>query len=270
MLKSYVSLIRPLNCFMGVFAILIAIFISAESSISAATIFIASLIGFVAMGAGNILNDYTDIEIDRIAHPHRPLPKGEIEKKNTLFLSIFLFSLSVVLSFFLNVFAAIIVALNVTIMVLYELKLKNMGLTGNIAIGYLVGSLFLFGGAVTESLGNVFILFLLAALSTVGREFVKGIEDIEGDKGTRRTLAVMNIKHAKLGAVLTITIAIILSPLPYLMGQFSILYLAIVSIADVMFIYSLYIICTKNRGSSLMKYAMIIALISFIAGKVIV
>ena len=270
MLKSYISLIRPLNCLMGVLAILIAIFISAESSVSAATIFVASLIGFVAMGAGNGLNDYTDVEIDKIAHPDRVLPKGEIEKKNVLFFSIFLFLLSFVLSFFLNIFVTIIVALNIIIMVLYELKLKNMGLIGNIAIGYLVGSLFLFGGAATGNLDNVFILFLLAALSTVGREFVKGMEDIEGDKGTRRTLAVVNIKHAKLGAVLAIAIAIILSPLPYMMEQFSMIYLAIVSIADVVFIYSLYIIYTTNKGSNLIKYGMIIALVSFIGGKVIV
>jgi len=52
MLKSYVSLIRPLNCFMGVLAILIAIFISAESSISASNDFYSFFDRFCCYGSG--------------------------------------------------------------------------------------------------------------------------------------------------------------------------------------------------------------------------
>ena len=55
-----------------------------------------------------------------------------------------------------------------------------MGL-GNAVVGYLTGSAFLFGAAAVGSV-TVLVLFALAALSTVAREIMKGVEDMEGDR----------------------------------------------------------------------------------------
>jgi len=261
-IRDYVRLIRPLNCTMGAFGTVIAIFISGGSSISGYAF--GALTAFLAMAAGNALNDYTDVEIDRTAHPQRPLPSGRISKNRALYLAIVLFLLACLASLPLGTYSFAIVLVNISLMILYEFRAKNNPL-GNIIISYLVGSLFLFGGAIAGHVKSSFILFLLAFFATLGREVAKDIEDVEGDRGKRRTIAVIDLSAARYLAAISIIIAVILSPLPYLQGLFSAVYLPLVALADILFIYS---ITRTGKNSIILRYSMLIALFAFIGGAI--
>ncbi len=220
--------------------------------------------------AGNSLNDYFDRETDRVAHPRRPIPSGTVRPAQALGLSAALFSAAQALSFVVNLWSVTIVAASILIMVAYEKFLKAEGFAGNLAISWLTGALFLFGGAAVDRLDLAWILAALAFLATLGREIVKDIEDVEGDKGARRTLP-MRIGSRKAGilASASFVIAVLLSPAPYLLDLLSWLYVPAVVVADGIFIYCALIhFGNPEKGQKMAKLAMLVALLAFLLGGV--
>lgn len=239
---------------------------------------IVFLVVFIATGAGNAINDYFDHEIDSINRPDRPIPSGRISQKTALHLSLSLFGTGILLSFFLGPICLFLAVFNSLLLILYASTLKRMALMGNMVIGYLTGSLFLFGGApeIFNGMGirsNV-ILFLLAFLATVSREIVKDIQDMEGDmKAGARTLPITIGKErsARIAGVLGLT-GVILSPFPLVLNEaFGTSYLAVVFIADLLFLLSINEILMKDnagKSSRLLKMGMFVALIAFVAGTI--
>ena len=90
------------------------------------------LTGFVLLccisSVNYIINDLRDIEADK-KHPekrNRPLPSGRISKRQALIYAIFLFIISISVSFYLNaLFGASVLALFLTVLI-YTLYLKNI------------------------------------------------------------------------------------------------------------------------------------------------
>ena len=142
------------------------------------------LVVFLVSGAGNAINDYFDIRIDSINRPERPIPSGRVKLKEALYFSYLLFVLGTLLAFSINVVCGIIALFNSILLIFYAKTLKGTPLLGNLSIGYLTGSTFLFGASVFGfgGLKALFVLFLLAALAITAREIVKDIEDMEGDR----------------------------------------------------------------------------------------
>ncbi len=75
------------------------------------------------------LNDYYDLEIDRInKRTDRPLVRGDISPKTALYLFYILFPLGLVCSFFVNMTCFIIALVTALISVLYDIKMKKIKL----------------------------------------------------------------------------------------------------------------------------------------------
>lgn len=221
-------------------------------------------------GAGNALNDYFDREVDKVAHPERPIPMGLVAPMTALYLSVVLFSATVAVSVFVNLWSFAIVVSSIVFMVAYETLLKAEGLAGNLVISWLTGALFLFGGASVDGMDVAWILAALAFLATLGREIVKDVQDIEGDRGSRTTLP-MRIGVRKAGAVASaaFALAVALSPLPYLLELLSVWYVPVVAVADAMFIYCAAVhFADPKRGQTVAKLAMLVALAAFLIGGI--
>jgi len=232
------------------------------------------LVAFMVTGAGNAINDYYDIEIDRINKPERPIPSGKISKSKALYFSISLFALGILIAFFINTICGAIALFNSLLLIFYAATLKRTALIGNLSVGYLTGSTFLFGGAVFYNNGGieaVSVLFLLATLATIAREIVKDIEDIEGDRldgASTLAISIGSKKAAYLASIIGF-IAVLASPLPYLQSLLSVRYLAVVFVADILFFVAVgAILKEKNaaKSSKLFKMAMFAALIAFLVG----
>jgi len=219
------------------------------------------------VGAGNSLNDYSDVEIDRIAHPTRPIVKGTISRRTALLSAGVMFATCFALSIWINLLSLAIVALAIIGMAAYELELKRAGLAGNIMIALLVAALFEFAGAVVGRADLSIELALLAALAMLGREIVKDIEDMDGDL-TRKTLPrTVGAKRAGYIALVPTLAAVALSPIPYLQNLLTYLYIFVVIIADVIFVYGGIVqLSDPKRGQKIYKWAMIVALLAFAVG----
>jgi geranylgeranylglycerol-phosphate geranylgeranyltransferase len=160
----------------------------------------------------------------------------------------------------------------------YEGVLKQRGLIGNLTISVLVGLLFIFGAAVVGEFGIVIFLFLLAFLATLAREIVKDIEDIKGDLDRKTLPKSIGVSSAGVVAAAVLIIAIILSPIPAFdiilellaieAGALSVIYLALIVPADILFIMSMFNF-TKNphRASTLLKAGMFVSLLAFALGS---
>ncbi|HWR25896.1 MAG TPA: geranylgeranylglycerol-phosphate geranylgeranyltransferase [Methanosarcina sp.] len=282
--STYLELMRYRNCLMAGFAAIIGILIAfnilgsdALSSGSEKFPFLDSGLVFLAVflisGAGNSINDYFDIRIDSINRPERPIPSGRIKLKEAFYFSYLLFVLGTLLAFSINPFCGFIAFFNSLMLILYAKMLKSTPLLGNLTIGYLTGSTFLFGASVFgfSGLKALFILFLLAALAITSREIVKDIEDIEGDRiNGADTLPIrIGARKASYVAVFTGFLAVLLSPLPYLMSVIGFRYLYVVLLADLGFFAAIHQILVRDnptKASKMFKIAMFFALLAFIAG----
>jgi len=228
------------------------------------------IIVFSFTAGGNILNDYVDRRVDKINHPHRPIPSGKIAPKQALAYSGLMFSISLVVSLFIpNLLTKIIVVMALVLMISYEIKLKKLGLSGNMTIAALTGLVFIFSGSIYGSLVLPSILALLAGLATLGREIVKDIEDMRGDLD-RNTLP-MRIGKSRSGIIVAVVIisAVILSPIPYIYSMLPLSYLITVAFADIIFIYSLTLLKQPRRAQRTIKMAMGLALVAFLIGGII-
>ncbi len=272
--RGYLKLFRLGNCAMGALGALLAAVICAGvddvgSFWSEIALSMAVVASFTA--AGNSLNDYYDRDIDKVAHPERPIPSGAVSASAARSLSLGLFGLAFALSLFISLWSVGIVIVSIAIMVGYEQWLKAEGLAGNLAISWLTGALFLFGGAAVGRLEIAWILAALAFLATLGREIVKDIQDIEGDKGFRRTLPMrMGTRNAGIAGSSAFVAAVALSPLPYMLELLSVWYVPVVVAADAIFIYCA-LIHFKNpeKGQKIAKLGMVVALLAFFVGGVL-
>jgi geranylgeranylglycerol-phosphate geranylgeranyltransferase len=221
---------------------------------------------FLISGAGMVINDYYDIEIDRINAPQRPLPSGRISKENAFLYSIILFTSGILISTPLGTYCFLLALLNSILEFFYARNLKKRFLVGNILVSYFTASTFLFGALVTFDFKVIWIISLLAFLANMGREIYKAIEDIRGDKKMRLdTLPIAaGIKSAKEIAQGFIASAVILSPLPYLSGLLTSTYMKIVSISNVLFLYSFSQAPSKSK--IITKIAMFLVLAACLLG----
>jgi geranylgeranylglycerol-phosphate geranylgeranyltransferase len=274
MAKAYMMLLRPGNCLMGaVGALLAAVICAGLSGVEDALVdvVLSMLVVVMFTGAGNALNDYFDRETDKVAHPERPLPQGLIPPKAALYLAGGFFGATLVLSILVNLWSFAIVVTSIVVMVGYEVLLKAEGLAGNMAISWLTGALFLFGGAAVESMEVAWILAMLAFLATLGREIVKDVQDMQGDRGTRLTLP-MRIGRGRAGMIASASFfgAVALSPTPYLLDLLSLWYVVVVAVADAIFIYCALIhFADPERGQRIAKLAMLVSLVAFLLGGVL-
>ncbi len=273
-MNPYFEILRPANAIMASIAVLLMAIVSHTYNLD---IVIGAVSVFIATGGGNTINDYCDYEIDKINKPERPIPSGRISRSNALYYCLLLFLIATILGFIISVANGIVVIICSIIMIVYAYDLKTRCLIGNITVSLLTGLTFVFGGLITGDYIISIILGFFAFLMTLSREIIKDTEDVEGDKKENaKTFPIVygEVNAVRLAFILNI-ITCILSPILYIIGLFSIIYLIIVVIADIIFIYSGYNalknqdVDTLHKVSKNMKIGMIIAFVSFAIGSIL-
>ena len=267
--KAGVEIARPGNAVVGGVAALVGGYLGGSLGFAVGIAAVATVFG---TGAGNAVNDYYDADIDAVNNPERPIPSGRLSRRGAALLALSFFVAALVLTVvFLPPLAIGIGVVNLVLLVGYSSHLKRMPLIGNVVVAYLTGSAFLFGGAAVEGVEFTVVLFALAALTNLGREIVKDVEDIEGDaeEGARTLPVVWGERRALAVASVAVAVGVVLSPLPYFFfDEFGVEYLVSVGAADLVFIEG-----TRrswkspSKGQKLLKIAMVVALVAFVVGR---
>lgn len=271
-MNKYLQLFRTGNAVMGIVGVTVASFMASGTELLShwLDLILSAVIVFTFIAGGNSLNDYIDADIDRTAHPERPIPSGRMTRKQARDIGMLMLTLSVMASLFtFDIVCALIVLVAVGLMVSYELFLKQRGFVGNVTIAVMTGMLFLLGGAVVGNVHGNVIVALMAMTVSIGREISKDIEDKESDEGDRLTLPMrIGDRNAAIIASLCYIAGPILSVFPIVWSTYSVLYYAVL-LADVMFIYCAFIVFKDPRkAQKAAKKAMMLGLLSFILGVV--
>ena len=214
-MNPYLALIRPGNAILTAIAVIAGAFIAAGPDIVnfQVEIAICCISAMMLVGGGNALNDYNDRESDKENHPNRPIPCGQINAETALnYAQLLLGGGLIVLMFTLdNKMPFVIALLGMLTLVAYENGLKAAGITGNIAVGFMSGAVFLYAGMAVNNPGPTIWMFGLAFLATISREIVKDIQDLEGDRDRRTLPSRIGSSYSLNIAILILLIAIGLS-----------------------------------------------------------
>ena len=234
-LKGLLQLIRPLNCLMMGFAVIVGA--SLVSSLSFTTNLVLGFItSFSLTAASMVINDYYDREIDAINEPNRPIPRGDVSPKEALFFATALSILGLAAAFETNTPSFLLAVIAWIVSITYITKGKSTGLPGNFLVSATVVIPFVYGGLVVGKIETATLLFVaIVFLSNTGREITKGIVDVEGDRAHNiKTIAVRyGERAAAIVASVFSILAVCLSPLPWLWGLVSEWFIPPVILTDI-------------------------------------
>jgi geranylgeranylglycerol-phosphate geranylgeranyltransferase len=267
-------MMRLPNCVMMGFAVIVGELIASQTVPAQAALY-GFMTGFFLLAAAMVLNDCFDHEIDAINKPERPIPAGIVTLSEAISFAIILTSVGTLFAAYSGFWTLLIAAGSMVLTIAYNARIKKLGLVGNAFVSVNVAVPFVYGGFAVEHLTwSLGIFALLAFLSSMGREIVKGIVDIAGDtaKGVRSVAATEgNATAAKAAAALFLT-AVALSALPILLGLVSHYYLPLVAICDIGFLLTAYSIVTNptprsaERNKNYVLAWMTFGLLAFLMG----
>jgi len=249
----------------------------ASQVVPADAAFFGFLTGFMLLGASMVLNDYFDREIDSINAPGRPIPSNLVKPSQAVSFAIVLSSIGLLCATVTGILTSAVAIFSMILTVAYNSRFKKMGLVGNSMVSANVAVPFVYGGlAVGNASWPLLIFSTLAFLSCLGREIVKGIVDVMGDKakGVNSVAVVKGSSYAaRQGASLFVT-AVILSALPLAFHMVSLYYVPLVMICDIGFLLTSYSIVTNptqhnaKRNKKYVLLWMTFGLLAFVVGTV--
>jgi len=183
-LAGLFAITRPLNAVTAGLAAIVAYLIATGTVLPEALLLFCVVT--LVTAAGNVINDYFDVEIDRVNRPGRPIPSGQVSLPAARAYAVTLFLAGILVSLFTSGLCTLIAVFNSLLLLIYAARLKRTPLFGNITVAYLAASMFLFGGAPggLPGLLHVMPFALMTFFAMLARELIKDGEDVEGDKAS--------------------------------------------------------------------------------------
>lgn len=269
-LSAYISVLRPINCIIAAFGVLIGYFISIGAAAFPNALFIAMLSAFLVCGAGQAINDFYDAAIDARVRQSKPIPSGKADARIVFWYAIALFALGIAVSWFINLVAFSIAFFFSLVLFYYSAFLRRRKYIGNWVVALGTSFTLVFGASISGNYSIVLVLALCALFANAAREILKDIEDVNADKGHKVSLPMkIGAGNVKVFALAFYIIAIILAFLPYVFGHFTNLYYpSLIALASIVFICSS-ALSFKNKihsAQNISKLGMVIALLGFLSG----
>lgn len=279
-LKALWELFRLEHGLMYGFGVIIGVFVTDPHFSDFWKLLFGYLTAIFLQASTFALNDYYDYEVDLANNRmDRPLVRGDLSRNTALKLGIAAMPPGLVAAYLISP-TAFIFALLVTIAaVFYNYRLKEFGFAGNVYIAFTMAAPFLFGSIISSGwiTSASALLSSMAFLSGVGREVMKGIEDVEGDalRNVKSVARIMGEKKAAVVSAVFYLAAVSISPIPlfYLEEYFlDIKYALPVLLTDLMLVYVAASL-SRNYGKEVIPrhrkttlLAMLFGLMGFFAG----
>ncbi len=270
-LLDFVSIIRPLNCTMAAFGTFIGSSIAGSAIQLNQGIGIAMAVAFLVCAGGMVINDYFDRNLDKKLHPGKPLPSGKIKPKTALCYAIVLFIAGNALALnYLPAASTAIAFVFTALLIVYSAFLSKTKYIGNFVVASGTAFTLVFGASLIGKYEIVAFLALAALFANLARELIKDLQDVKQDRGFKKSLPMLLSEKKVIGIVFLYYLAAIIAVYaPFaLLGFNKIAFLAIVSIANLLFLLSFAKAVQRKFGRAqvLSKIAMLVALLGFLAG----
>jgi len=272
---GYAKLTRPQNNLIAALSVLVGALVAGNIEYWWGVVF-ACISAFFISGGGNCINDFFDVEIDRINKPFRPLARGEVSKISALWFSGFLFLAGLSLSLSIRPLSVMIATAAIIFLIFYSSILKRKFFWGNFTVSLVAALAFVYGGITTRDFKLSLIPAVFAFLFHMGREIIKDVQDLKGDLSLNVSSFPIRFgtRFSLIFATLIFSLLIFLTSLPYLFDIFSFLYLIMVILGvDLVLFYVLLSMwkdpSNSNLGrlSTILKIDMFLGLAAIYVGK---
>jgi 4-hydroxybenzoate polyprenyltransferase len=219
-LKSFIDLCRPFTMLAPAVGVYAGAMMAAEGVWPEALCIVAAIVGGLMNAASNALNQITDLDIDRMNKPTRPLPSGRMPVSTAAAAALILYLACLLIAYFaIGPGFFIVILIGAIFSWAYSIppvRTKNNPILANATMAIPRGILLILAGYVAQlelmagggsfadgfsllwaspapwAAGIILFLFFLGAAST------KDFADIEGDKahGARSIPVVLGVKRA--------------------------------------------------------------------------
>lgn len=180
-LKAYIDLIRLPNLVIGLLSAGTGLWVARPITHMETALGLVCSVLLVMAGA-NALNDYYDIDIDRVNKPDRPLAQGILAEQTGVWIWLTTVLAAVIINLFLPRQALGIAGSIILLMWIYNKWGKRMPVLGNLMISVATASVFYYAALAGTHPFEAIIPAVFAFLFHFGREVLKDIEDMEGDR----------------------------------------------------------------------------------------
>ncbi len=270
-----IQLVRPFNVLVMMLVIAATVILASGEQPDAGIVILAALVGGLIGGAANTINDYYDIEIDRINKPQRPLARAAISPEWAFLQWLLLSFVGISLNLFLPFLAFWIAVGAVALLFLYSARLKKTLLWGNLTVAVMTAMALVYGAIAAGDPAQAVVPALFAFLINFGREVVKDVEDLPGDLGgnARTFPARFGVRKSLVLATVILLLLIAATIIVYREGIYGRLYLIFVAIVDAAVLYSIASMwkdpSPPNLGkvSLVLKLSMVIGLAAIYLGS---
>jgi len=150
----------------------------------------AAAAAILLSAVANAFNDYDDRVIDAVIHPGRPLPSGALTSATALRIVVIAGVGGVVSSTLARPILGVVSIGVIGVMLAYGRIKVRSGLAANATVAVLGSMPFLNGAWAAGELRAGVVLVGIAAPLHFAREIAKDVDDIDGDRGRRRTLPI--------------------------------------------------------------------------------
>lgn len=237
-------------------------------------IFAGAIGASLVTAGGNAINDFFDVEVDRINRPDRPLPSGRLPAEHAKYFYIACTFVGLVVSAAVNLPAFLISAAAAVLVFMYSYRLKRMIFVGNLAVALVTGAAFIYGGAAVRDFHDVYPAAVFAFLANLIREIIKDAEDVKGDSEAGiRTIATRY--GARVSAWISIVLTAVLLFAAWGAFEIGILPIQFLTVCGLTVfpigVYVTYLLISRSGFSEASfgyKLIMIFGLVALIVGKV--
>jgi geranylgeranylglycerol-phosphate geranylgeranyltransferase len=274
-MNAYLRLVRPSNFVIALLSIAVACMLAGGTSAQWVMIMAAALSGALIGAAGMVINDIFDVEIDRINKPNRPIVSGEIGTASAKAFYAALNTGGMLLTLLLPGTAQAIALFAIVLIYIYSAVLKRTVLAGNLAVGVMTGLTFIYGGAAVGGIHRALLPALFALLMNLGREIIKDMEDVEGDRqhGADTLPVRFGLKAGASAATAVLIVLIAASVYPFAASLYTWKYFLLVALGMISVITYILISLWKDQSAAnlhrlsvMLKYDMFVGLAAIALG----
>jgi 4-hydroxybenzoate polyprenyltransferase len=204
-LSAVLRLTRVEHSLMLVIAVIAAELV--VGSIPPWPVFILALVPPVLISMASFaINDYYDVETDRMNRKKRPLVEGTLTPKGARNIAATCFVAGVAASALINAYAFVIALIFASLAFLYSYKLKTMLLVGNAYIALTMVIPFVYGDLVVARYiaPNIVLIAFVIFLSGLAREIHGMVRDRRGDMAARRSKSLVRYIGARRSSLLAL------------------------------------------------------------------
>jgi geranylgeranylglycerol-phosphate geranylgeranyltransferase len=257
-LKVYLKLLRINNALIAAVTVALGYWLS-ESPYNGLSLVLLMIATICATGFGNVINDIHDIDSDRISHPNRPLPMGDLSIKSAKIFSVMLILISLVCGFTVSITHGVATLIPLILLILYALCLKGTPLAGNIIVALLVAYSILYGALNAPGFSRMIYPALFAFLLNISREIIKDIQDEAGDKASGVITSAILPQTLLRGMIYCFSVLYILFLiLPYYNNSFGLHYLLVCAAVIIpIHFYRTFLIMSKKWKRKLSTISML-------------